>query len=157
MATRQICTFRVAGLLLGLDVAHVQEVLRGQEMTEVPLAPPAVKGLLNLRGQIVTAIDLRRRLALPPAVAEEPPMNVIMLGGGSVVSLLVDSIGDVETVRSDALAPVPETLDAATKSVTRFVCKLDGGLLLILDPRGVLSGIARVGESTGSLRNVDGN
>jgi purine-binding chemotaxis protein CheW len=156
MATRQICTFRVAQLLLGLDVQYVQEVLRSQEMTEVPLAPPAVRGLLNLRGQIVTAIDLRRRLALPPSSAPEPPMNVIMLNGSSVVSLLVDSIGDVEAVGDGAFEPVPETLDACTKSMTRSVCKLSGRLLLILDPRGLLAGIAS-GEGTGSMPDGIGN
>src|SRR5262245_43803591 len=98
MAMRQICTFWIDGISLGLDVESVHEVLRGQEMTHVPLAPPAVQGLINLRGQIVTAVDLRRCLELPPSASSEPAMNVIMESAGSLVSLLVDRIGDVENV-----------------------------------------------------------
>lgn len=157
MATRQICTFRVDGMSLGLDVEYVQEVLRHQEMTEVPLAPPAVKGLINLRGQIVTALDMRRRFELPPDTSGEPPMNVIMHTGGSLVSLLVDSIGEVESVNDDWYEPVPETLDQSTKSMVRFVCKLNSKLLLILEPRGVLEGVARISDATSSVRDAHGN
>ena len=154
MALRQICTFRVDGMSLGLDVEYVQEVLRHQEMTEVPLAPPAVRGLINLRGQIVTALDLRRRFELPPDTAGEPPMNVIMHTGGSLVSLLVDCIGEVESVNDEWYEPVPETLDPGTKSMVRCVCKLEGKLLLILDPLGVLEGIARSGDATAVVRDT---
>ena len=153
MALRQVCTFRVEGMSLGLDVEYVQEVLRHQEMTEVPLAPPAVKGLINLRGQIVTALDMRRRFELPPDTSGEPPMNVIMQSGGSLVSLLVDSIGEVESVNDEWYEPVPETLDPGTKSMVRYVCKLEGKLLLILDPHGVLEGVARSSEATGGARD----
>jgi purine-binding chemotaxis protein CheW len=156
MAMRQICTFRVDGMSLGLDVEYVQEVLRHQEMTEVPLAPPAVKGLINLRGQIVTALDMRRRFELPPDVSGEPPMNVIMQTGGSLVSLLVDSIGEVESVNDDWYEPVPETLDQSTKSMVRCVCKLESKLLLILEPRGVLEGVARSSDA-GAARESHGN
>jgi purine-binding chemotaxis protein CheW len=142
---------------LGLDVEYVQEVLRHQEMTEVPLAPPAVKGLINLRGQIVTALDMRRRFELPPDTSGEPPMNVIMQTGGSLVSLLVDSIGEVESVNDDWYEPVPETLDSSTKSMVRYVCKLDGKLLLILEPRGVLEGVARSNEAAGGARDTHAN
>lgn len=157
MAMRQICTFRVDGMSLGLDVEYVQEVLRYQEMTEVPLAPPAVKGLINLRGQIVTALDMRRRFELPPDTSGEPPMNVIMQSSGSMVSLLVDSIGDVESVNDEWYEPVPETLDLGTKSMVRCVCKLESKLLLILEPRGVLEGVARSSEAGGASRDNHGN
>lgn len=157
MALRQICTFRIDGMSLGLDVEYVQEVLRHQEMTEVPLAPPAVKGLINLRGQIVTALDLRRRFELPPDTSGEPPMNVIMQSGGSLVSLLVDSIGDVESVNDEWYEPVPETLDPSTKSMVRYVCKLQSKLLLILEPRGVLEGVAQRTGAAGIVRDSHGN
>lgn len=157
MAQRQICTFRVDGMSLGLDVEYVQEVLRYQEMTEVPLAPPAVKGLINLRGQIVTALDMRRRFELPADTSGEPPMNVIMQTGGSLVSLLVDSIGEVESVNDDWYEPVPETLDPSTKSMVRYVCKLDGKLLLILEPRGVLEGVMRSNDAAGGARDAHAN
>jgi purine-binding chemotaxis protein CheW len=154
---RQICTFRVDGMSLGLDVEYVQEVLRHQEMTEVPLAPAAVKGLINLRGQIVTALDMRRRFELPPDASGEPPMNVIMQTGGSLVSLLVDSIGEVESVNDDWYEPVPETLDPSTKSMVRYVCKLADKLLLILEPRGVLEGVARSSDAAGGARDSHAN
>lgn len=143
MATRQICTFWIEDIAFGLDVESVQEVLRTQEMTHVPLASPAIQGLINLRGQIVTAVDLRRCLDLPPSASSEPAMNVIMQSAGSLVSLMVDRIGDVETVDDGTFDAVPETLDANTKRIVRSVCKLKGRLLLVLDPRGVLAKITR--------------
>ena len=148
MATRLICTFMVDKLHLGVDVAHVQEVLRGQDMTEVPLAHPAVRGLINLRGQIVTALDMRRRLQIPPPVSDETPMNVIVQSAGSVVSLLVDSIGDVEDVSEDSLEPAPETLDEETRGVVTWVCKLKKGLLLIVDPHAIIDGLLRDPNTT---------
>jgi purine-binding chemotaxis protein CheW len=143
MATRQICTFMVDKLHLGVDVVHVQEVLRSQEMTDVPLAPPAVRGLINLRGQIVTALDMRHRLHITTPAPEDAPMNVIVQSAGSIVSLLVDSIGDVEDVSDDCMEAPPETLDAETRSIITCVCKLDKGLLLVVDPRAIVDGLVR--------------
>src|SRR3954454_4627156 len=95
----QYCTFYLDGSYFGLDVLHVQEVIRHQEMTRVPLAPPVVRGLINLRGQIVTALDLRRRLELPDRPADQPPpVNVVVRTDDGAVSLLVDDIGDVLVV-----------------------------------------------------------
>ena len=92
---RQYCTFYLDGHYFGVDVLKVQEVIRYQEMTRVPLAPPVVRGLINLRGQIVTAIDLRRRLDLPDRPADQLPVNVVVQTDDGAVSLLVDEIGDV--------------------------------------------------------------
>src|SRR5262245_34218637 len=100
-APRQFCTFHVENLFLGIDVQKVQEVIRYQEMTRVPLAGMAISGLINLRGQIVTAIDLRMRLGLPARAAGERPMNVVVRDGESAVSLLVDNIGDVLEVNDE--------------------------------------------------------
>src|SRR5262249_1717531 len=103
MAERQqLCTFFLDGLRFGVDVQKVQEVVPYQEMTRVPLAPPTVRGLLNLRGQIVTGIDLRRRLELPERPTEGLPMNVVLRGADSPVSFLVDEIGEVIDVAADA-------------------------------------------------------
>src|SRR5215218_5087166 len=99
--TGQVCTFYVEDLFLGIDVQQIQEVIRYQGMTRVPLAAPAISGLINLRGQIVTAIDLRRRLGMPLRKPEEPPMNVVVRDGENAVSLLVDRIGDVLEVNDD--------------------------------------------------------
>ena len=91
----QLCTFFVGDYHFGVDVLQVQEVLRFHEMTAVPLAPPVVRGLINLRGQIVTALDLRHRLGLQPAAPHVEHANVIVRTHDGAVSLLVDEVGDV--------------------------------------------------------------
>src|SRR5215470_3234682 len=106
----QYCTFFVEGHYFGVDVLKVQEIIRYQEMTRVPLAHPVVRGLINLRGQIVTAIDLRRRLELPERAAGQLPVNVVVQTDDGAVSLLVDEIGDVLDVSDRAFERPPETL-----------------------------------------------
>jgi len=130
---RQFCTFFLDGLHFGVDVQKVQEVVPYQEMTRVPLAPPTVRGLLNLRGQIVTGIDLRRRLDLPEGGAAERPMNVVLRGEDSPVSFLVDGIGEVIEVDADAWEPPPETLQSRIRELIQAVYPLPAELLLILD------------------------
>jgi purine-binding chemotaxis protein CheW len=132
-ADRQYCTFFLGGDYFGIDVLKVQEVIRHQEMTRVPLAPPVVRGLINLRGQIVTALDLRRRLDLPDRPDGEPPVNVVVQTGDGAVSLLVDEIGDVLRVPEGAFERPPETLRGPARGLIRGAYKLDGRLLLILD------------------------
>ena len=129
---RQFCTFRLGDLFLGIDVLQVQEVLRTQAMTRVPLAPRAVRGLINLRGQIVTAIDLRTRLEFGPR-AEGEPMNVVVQTPSGVVSLLVDAIGDVVDVQDTIFETPPETLTGVAKELILGVYKFDEQLLLELD------------------------
>jgi purine-binding chemotaxis protein CheW len=130
---QQFCTFLLDDLYLGVEVHKVQEVLRYQPMTPVPLAPPMVRGLINLRGQIVTAIDLRRRLGMPSLPPDELPMNVVIRSGDSAVSLLVDEIGDVVEVSDQVHEHPPENLRGPLRGLTRGVYKLDGRLLLSLD------------------------
>ena len=108
--TRQLCTFLLDEMLFGIDVMNVQEVIRYQEMTAVPLASSVVRGLINLRGQIVTAIDLRARLGLPRARRGRAPMNVVVRTDDGVVSLLVDEIGDVLEVDERSYERAPETM-----------------------------------------------
>lgn len=129
----QLVTFRVDDLTLGVDVLRVQEVIRHQDMTPVPLAPPVIRGLINLRGQIVTAIDLRRRLGAPPAGAGRPPMNVVVRTADRVVSLLVDDIGDVLEVDEQQREPVPDTLQPPVRDVAAGIVKLPRQLLVVLD------------------------
>jgi len=138
LATRQLCTFQLAGAAFGVDVTHVQEVIREQEMTRVPLAPPMISGLINLRGQIVSAIDMRTRLGLPSRSDETPPMNVVVRTDEGAMSLLVDQIGDVVEVGDEAFERPPETLDLATKELVQGVYKLEGQLLLLLDTARVV-------------------
>jgi purine-binding chemotaxis protein CheW len=130
---RQLCSFFLDGLRFGVDVQQVQEVVPYQEMTRVPLAPPTVRGLLNLRGQIVTGIDLRRRLELPDRPAESLPMNVVLRGEDSPVSFLVDDIGEVIEVAADAWERPPETLQRRVRELIQAVYPLRDELLLVLD------------------------
>jgi purine-binding chemotaxis protein CheW len=127
------CTFYVDGQYFGLDVLHVQEVIRYQEMTRVPLAPPVVRGLINLRGQIVTALDLRRRLELADRPADHLPVNVVVHTDDGAVSLLVDEIGDVLEVPQQSFERPPETLRGMARELIRGAYKLPDRLLLILD------------------------
>jgi purine-binding chemotaxis protein CheW len=130
---KQLCTFVVDGLHLAIEVTRVQEVIRHQEMTPVPLAARVVGGLINLRGQIVTALDLRERMGAPPRPAGELPMNVVVRNDEGVVSLLVDEIGDVVDVADDRFEPPPETLGLASKALVQGVYKLENQLLLLLN------------------------
>ena len=131
----QYCTFYVDGHYFGLDVLKVQEIIRYQEMTRVPLAPPVVRGLINLRGQIVTAIDLRRRLDLADRPAGQFPVNVVVHTDDGAVSLLVDEIGDVLEVSEKEFERPPETLRGPARELIRGAYKLTDRLLLILDTR----------------------
>ncbi len=135
---RQYCTYYVAGHYFGVDVLKVQEIIRYQEMTRVPLAPPVVRGLINLRGQIVTAIDLRRRLELDDRPADQLPVNVIIRTDDGAVSLLVDEIGDVLRVPEKVFERPPETLKGTARELIRGAYKLSDRLLLVLDTEKAL-------------------
>ena len=132
-ADAQYSTFFVGDLFFGIDVLSVQEVLRFQEMTCVPLAPEVIEGLINLRGQIVTAIDMRRRLGLPPRSTDVRPMNMVVRTEDSAVSLLVDEIGDVLEVEGSAFEAPPDNLGPEARELIRGVYKLKDRLLLVLD------------------------
>jgi len=129
----QYCTFYLDRHYFGLDVLKVQEIIRYQEMTRVPLAPAVVRGLINLRGQIVTAIDLRRRLELKDRPAGQLPVNVVVQTEDGAVSLLVDEIGDVLQVSEKQFEGPPETLNGIARELIRGAYKLKDRLLLILD------------------------
>src|SRR5438876_4030212 len=118
-ARRQFCTFFLDDLFFGVEVEKVQEVLRYQEMTCVPLAPPVVRGLINLRGQIVTAIDLRSRLELSGRPTDRLPMNVVVQTDDGATSLLVDQIGDVWEVEEETFERPPETVQGAARDLIR--------------------------------------
>src|SRR6201996_1703925 len=127
----QFSTFYVADLFFAVDVLNVQEVLRFQQMTPVPQAPGVIEGLINLRGQIVTAIDMRRRLDLPPRDGDKSPMNIVVRTSDGAVSLLVDEIGDVLDMDAATYERPPENLDPAARQLIRGIYKLKGRLLLI--------------------------
>jgi purine-binding chemotaxis protein CheW len=131
--TKQYCSFFVGDLFFGVDVREVQEVIRYQAMTKVPLAPPEIGGLINLRGQIVTAVDLRHRLKMSERQPDRHPMNVVIRNRDCPVSLLVDEIGDVLQPERNAFERPPETLKGVARELIQGVYKLKDQLLLILD------------------------
>ena len=134
----QCCTFFLGNLFFGVKVERVQEIIRYQAMTPVPLAPPEVGGLINLRGQIVTAINLRRRLELPPYPADQEPYNVVTRINDDIVSLLVDEVGDVLNVNDADFESPPDTLTDRLRRLIRGAYKLEDRLLLILDVEKVV-------------------
>lgn len=138
----QFATFFAAGRFFGVDVLRVQEVLRFQPMTGVPLASEVIEGLINLRGQIVTAIDLRRRLGLPARPHDQTPMNLVVRTEDGAVSLLVDEIGDVLDVDPGDFERPPDNLDSGARELVRGVYKLKDRLLLVLDVDRTVDGAA---------------
>ena len=129
----QYCTFRIAGTLFGVDVLKVQEIIQFQEMTEVPLSHGVVRGLVNLRGQIVTALDLYERLGIERSEDQTEPVNIVLCTEGGAVSLLVDEIGDVLEVSGELEEEPPPNLEERTRDLLVMVCKLEEELLLVLD------------------------
>jgi purine-binding chemotaxis protein CheW len=101
--------------VFGIEVGRIQGVLRYQDMTPVPLAPPAVQGLINLRGQIVAAVDLRRRLGLRERAPDQRPVNVVVRSDHDVISLLVDEMGEVVEVGEESFELPPETMDSNSR------------------------------------------
>jgi purine-binding chemotaxis protein CheW len=138
MSTRQFSTFLVSGRLYGIDVISVQEITKMMNATKVPLAPTFVHGLINLRGQIATAVGLRELFDLKENQQALEPMNVVCKGEGMLLSLLVDQIGDVIEVDDSNFEPTPETI---TQSVGRFmqgVYKIPGSLLSIIEVKKIV-------------------
>ena len=135
----KFCTFELGDFFCGVEVDNVQEVICEQAMTRIPLANEFIRGLINLRGQIVTAVDLRHRFGLPPRAAEQPPMNVVIKKGDSAVSLLVDDIDEVVDVSPDTFEHPPDNLKPETRRLIRGVHKFPDRLMLVLDTDAVLS------------------
>ncbi|MBX9574812.1 MAG: chemotaxis protein CheW [Caulobacteraceae bacterium] len=129
----------VAGQTFGIPVLGVQDVIAPVKIDAVPLAPPEVAGSLNLRGRIVTAIDLRRRLSAPPRGEADAHMCVIVERSGDLYALQVDDVGDVLWLSRDDLVATPVTIDAGWRALCRGLHRLDDGLMLILDVDQVLT------------------
>lgn len=138
MSARQFSTFLVSDRLYGIDVMSVQEITKMINATKVPLAPTFVHGLINLRGQIATAVGLRELFELNDSPKSAEPMNIVCKGEGMLLSLLVDQIGDVIEVDDSIFEPTPETI---TPSVGRFmqgVYKIPGNLLSIIEVKKIV-------------------
>jgi len=133
----QYCTFELGSLLLGVEACSVQEVLRSQPITPVPLAPSFVRGLMNLRGQIVLVVDLCKRMGASEGTSAPRPINVLTRTPAGIVSLLADRVGDVIEVDPDAFDAVPDTLQGPARDVLLGALRLPERLLLLLDPQRV--------------------
>ncbi|MBD2445774.1 chemotaxis protein CheW [Nostoc sp. FACHB-152] len=142
----QLCTFSLNGIYFGIDVQHVQEVIRPQPMTRIPLAPPDICGLINLRGQIITVIDLQQRLDMGESKRrshiqlEEPQgFNIVVYSDNEVVSLLVDDVADVLEFSENTFQPPPATLKGRMRQILAGAYPLTEGFLLVIDIEKILN------------------
>jgi purine-binding chemotaxis protein CheW len=140
--TATLVTFRVAAQWLGLPVAAVQEVLTAQQLAPVPLAPPETAGLLNLRGQIVTAVELRVALGEPPRAPGDERYDIVVRDDDELFALAADAVGDVIAVEPDRFEPLPTTLGPRWTAACTAAVRRDDDVLLVLDLGRVLSATA---------------
>ncbi|MBO3459345.1 chemotaxis protein CheW [Aetokthonos hydrillicola Thurmond2011] len=146
MSELQFCTFFLNGIYLGINVQNVQEVIRSQEITRVPLAPSDICGLINLRGKIVTVIDLKSSLemnncdfpSVSESVDEQGGFNVVVCAEDEVVSLQVDDIGEIVQIKQENFEPPPATLKGRIRELLQGAYKLQEGFLLVLDAKKIL-------------------
>ena len=136
--TDEFVTFTIADQLFGLPVLTVQDVLASHRITRIPLAPPEIAGSLNLRGRIVTAIDVRLRLGLTPRDKEASPMSIVVEHKNDLYSLLVDSVGEVLALSSDEFERNPPTLDSRLRGYSNGIYRLNDQLLVVLDVNRLL-------------------
>ena len=130
--TSEFVTMTIAGQLFGIPVLQVQDVLGPQRIARIPMAPAWVAGVLNLRGRIVTAIDVRRRLGLPKLEAMGTEMSIVVDHNAELYSLLVDEVGEVMVCRADRVAPNPPTLDPVWQEISKGIVQLSDRLMIIL-------------------------
>lgn len=144
---REFLTLTVDGQLLGIPVLQVQDVLGPQRVTRVPLAPPEIEGSLNLRGRIVTAINLRKRLGIDAPPPSDATMSVVVEHRGDLYSLIVDSVGDVLSLPCDTAEPPPPTLERTWRSHALEIYRMKENLLVILDIINMLDDMRGTDES----------
>ena len=139
---QQYASFQVGDLLLGIDIRQVQEINRNLQITPVPHAPPAVRGVINLRGEVVTVIDLRTVLTLAPAEFSRTSRNVILKHEGEQIGILVDSVAEVITCQADEIDPLPENLGGPESVCFSGVYKSSQGLLVLLNVASTLASLS---------------
>ncbi len=143
----EIVTFRVGELFVGIDIRQVEEINRFVEVTSIPQAPDYVLGVLNLRGNVVTVLDLRKMLGLKTPPADRRSRNVIVQDDGERVGLLVDSVADVLTIATRDIDPIPSNFDAIDARYLIGVCVLENELLLLLNIKTTLAIQDRKGQA----------
>jgi purine-binding chemotaxis protein CheW len=138
-ASLMYVTMRVDKQLFGIPVTYIRDVLRQQHITAIPLASKEVAGSLNLRGRIVTVINVRNRLKLEDRTADNKNMFVVVEHKDDLYSLMVDSVGEVLTITSTSIEKVPSNLGGSWRDVASGIYKLSGELLVIIDVKAMLT------------------
>ncbi len=136
--SQEFVTFTIAGQLFGIPVLQIQDVLSSYHITPIPLAPPEIIGSLNLRGRVVTAIDVRLRLGLPARPSDTESMSIVAENEGELYSLMVDAVGEVLALPQSAFERNLPTLDAKFRSFSEGIYRLDDQLLVVLDVNRLL-------------------
>ena len=135
---REYVTLTIAGQLFGIPVLTVQDVLGPRDVARIPLADPVIAGSINLRGRIVTVIDMRKRLGLPPRTDDDPGMNVVVEHDGNLYSLQIDAVGEVMSLSPDAYERNPATVDPLWREFSNGIYRLNKNLLIVLDVDRIL-------------------
>ena len=139
VARVDLATFYVAELLLGIDIRLVREINRHLDFTPVPHASPQVRGVINLRGEVVTVVDLRTILGLGKTDLSKHARNVIVQSDGEQIGLLVDRVADTVGISTDAIEPVPANVHGVDAALFQGVCRLESELIVILDVEAALA------------------
>lgn len=140
-STSDYLTIFIAKQRFGIPILQVQDVLGEQKVTRIPLAPPEVEGALNLRGRIVTAIDVRKRLGVEPRDKAAKKMSVVVEHDGELYSLIIDSVGDVLGLKNEDFENTPATLDPLWRDVSDGIYRLEKDLLVVLDVPKLLDSV----------------
>jgi len=138
LAEVEFVTAWIAGQLFGIQIARVHDVFEAERITHVPLSPPEISGVLNLRGRVVTALDMRKRLGLPPREGSKKQMAIGIDHEGEAYGLLVDSMGEVLKLASDALDAVPINLQKDWAEISAGIYRLEDRLMIVLDVDRIL-------------------
>ncbi len=135
----QLATFYLGDICLALEIAQIQEIMRDVRITHVPYAPPEVSGVINLRGEVSTIIDLRRVLGLPPAPADVSRRTLIVRAQGESIGLIVDRVADITAVDAEAIVPPPPNVGSDDGRFIRGVCPRESEIIVVLDLEQSLS------------------
>jgi purine-binding chemotaxis protein CheW len=138
---QEYVTLTIAGQVFGIPVLTVQDVLGPRDVARVPLADRVVAGSINLRGRIVTVIDMRKRLGLPPRTDKDLGMNVVVEHENNLYSLQIDAVGEVMTFASDTYERNPANIDPLWRDFSNGVFRLENKLMIILDVDTILTNV----------------